>query len=49
MFRANVRLPDQIAGDLAAMSNVFTVGARGLDDLVRALRRGDACTAASRR
>ena len=35
MIRANVRLPDQIAGDLAAMSNVFTVGERGLSDLVR--------------
>jgi N-methylhydantoinase B len=35
MIRANVRLPDQIAGDLAAMSNVFTVGERGLADLVR--------------
>ncbi len=34
MFTANVRLPDQIAGDLAAMSNVFTVGRRGLDALV---------------
>ena len=35
MFTANVRLPDQIGGDLAAMSNVFTVGRRGLDALVR--------------
>ena len=35
MIRANVRLPDQIAGDLAAMRNVFTVGERGLSDLVR--------------
>ena len=35
MIRANVRLPDQIAGDLAAMSNVFTVGERGLSDLIR--------------
>lgn len=34
MFTANVRLPDQIAGDLSAMSNVFTVGRRGLDALV---------------
>lgn len=34
MFLANVRLPDQIAGDLAAMLNVFTVGRRGLDDLI---------------
>src|SRR6185295_15132178 len=32
---ANVRLPDQIAGDLAAMKNVFSVGERGLSDLVR--------------
>lgn len=35
MFRANVRLPDQIAGDLAAMANVFAVGRRGLDDLIK--------------
>jgi N-methylhydantoinase B len=34
MFLANVRLPDQIAGDLAAMTNVFEVGRRGLDALV---------------
>src|SRR5262249_44288032 len=34
MFTANVRLPDQIAGDLAAMSNVFGVGRRGLDNLI---------------
>lgn len=34
MFLANVRLPDQIAGDLAAMTNVFHVGRRGLDGLV---------------
>ncbi|HUN48842.1 MAG TPA: hydantoinase B/oxoprolinase family protein, partial [Stellaceae bacterium] len=34
MFTANVRLPDQIAGDLSAMSNVFAVGKRGLDALV---------------
>jgi N-methylhydantoinase B len=34
MFTANVRLPDQIAGDLAAMSNVFTVGERGLAALI---------------
>lgn len=34
MFTANVRLPDQIAGDLAAMSNVFNVGRRGLDNLI---------------
>ncbi len=35
MFTANVRLPDQIAGDLAAMANVFAVGRRGLDGLVK--------------
>jgi N-methylhydantoinase B len=34
MFRANVRLPVEIAGDLAAMSNVFSVGARGIEALV---------------
>ncbi|HSD00200.1 MAG TPA: hydantoinase B/oxoprolinase family protein [Casimicrobiaceae bacterium] len=34
MFRANTRLPDEIAGDLAAMMNVFAVGQRGLDQLV---------------
>ncbi|MDE1947829.1 MAG: hydantoinase B/oxoprolinase family protein [Burkholderiales bacterium] len=34
MFRANVRLPNEIAGDLAAMSNVFTVGTRGIEALV---------------
>lgn len=34
MVRANVRLPDQIAGDLAAMTNVFTLGRQGLDRLV---------------
>jgi N-methylhydantoinase B len=34
MFTANVRLPDQIAGDLSAMCNVFNVGRRGLDTLV---------------
>jgi len=34
MFTANVRLPEQIAGDLSAMSNVFTGGRRGLDDLI---------------
>jgi N-methylhydantoinase B len=45
MFRANVRLPDQIAGDLAAMANVFAVGRRGLDALVRRYGREtvDAC------
>jgi len=34
MITANVRLPQQIAGDLAAMINVFHVGRRGLDALV---------------
>jgi len=34
MFRANSRLPNEIAGDLSAMYNVFAVGKRGLDDLV---------------
>jgi N-methylhydantoinase B len=34
MFTGNVRLPDQIAGDLSAMCNVFTVGRRGLDTLI---------------
>ena len=34
MFTGNVRLPDQIAGDLSAMCNVFKVGRRGLDALV---------------
>ena len=35
MIRANVRLPDQITGDMMAMANVFAVGRRGLDGLVR--------------
>lgn len=35
MFLANVRLPEQIAGDLAAMTNVFQVGQRGLEALVK--------------
>jgi N-methylhydantoinase B len=35
MFLANVRLPGQIAGDLAAMTNVFDVGRRGLDDMMK--------------
>lgn len=35
MFTTNVRLPTQIEGDLFAMANVFTVGRRGLDSLVR--------------
>jgi N-methylhydantoinase B len=34
MFRANSRLPNEIAGDLSAMTNVFAVGKRGLDQLV---------------
>ena len=34
MFLANVRLPQQIGGDLAAMTGVFDVGRRGLDDLM---------------
>ncbi len=35
MFKANVRLPSEIAGDLAAMSNVFSVGTRGIEALVK--------------
>jgi len=35
MFRANVRLPVEIGGDLAAMSNVFSVGAKGIEALVQ--------------
>lgn len=35
MFTGNVRLPDQAAGDLSAMCNVFNVGRRGLDLLVQ--------------
>jgi N-methylhydantoinase B len=34
MFTANVRLPDDIAGDLSAMTNVFAIGRRGIDALV---------------
>ncbi len=34
MFTSNVRLPEQIAGDLSAMCNVFNVGRRGLDTLM---------------
>lgn len=41
MFTANVRLPEQITGDLAAMANVFSVGQRGLETLVA---RYDAAT-----
>ena len=33
MFLGNVRLPDQIAGDLSAMTNVFGIGRRGIDAL----------------
>ena len=35
MFKANVRLPNEIAGDLAAMSNVFSVGTRGIEALLK--------------
>jgi N-methylhydantoinase B len=35
MFRANVRLPDEITGDMMAMANVFAVGSRGIDALVK--------------
>jgi N-methylhydantoinase B len=35
MFTGNVRLPDQISGDLSAMCNVFNVGRRGLDMLLQ--------------
>ncbi|MEB0012342.1 hydantoinase B/oxoprolinase family protein [Glaciimonas sp. Gout2] len=35
MFKANVRLPSEIAGDLAAMSNTFSVGTRGIEALVK--------------
>ena len=35
LFRANVRLPDQIAGDLSAMTNVFKVGAERLDAVLQ--------------
>ena len=34
MITANVRLPEQLLGDLAAMINVFAIGRRGLDDLI---------------
>ena len=34
MITANVRLPEQLLGDLAAMINVFATGRRGLDDLI---------------
>ncbi len=35
MFRANVRLPNEITGDMMAMVNVFTVGTRGIEALVK--------------
>ena len=34
MITANVRMPQQLLGDLAAMTNVFNVGRRGLDALI---------------
>ncbi len=34
MITANVRLPQQLLGDLAAMTNVFNTGRKGLDTLV---------------
>ena len=34
LIKANVRLPRQLEGDLAAMMNVFTVGARGLQNQI---------------
>jgi N-methylhydantoinase B len=34
LITANSRLPHQIAGDLSAMVNVFSVGKRGLDALI---------------
>jgi len=34
MFTGNVRLPNEIAGDLKAMTNVFAIGRRGIDGLV---------------
>jgi N-methylhydantoinase B len=39
LITANVRLPRQIEGDLAAMMNVFNVGRRGLDALVASTAR----------
>ena len=35
MFTANVRLPKEISGDLSAMANVFSVGTRGIETLVK--------------
>jgi N-methylhydantoinase B len=40
LITANVRLPQQLLGDLEAMINVFNVGRRGLDDLIK--RYGEA-------
>lgn len=34
MFRANVRLPNEISGDLAAMLSVFGVASRGVERLI---------------
>jgi N-methylhydantoinase B len=34
MITANVRMPQQLLGDLAAMTNVFAIGRRGLDALI---------------
>ena len=34
LITANVRLPQQLKGDLAAMINVFAIGRRGLDALI---------------
>jgi N-methylhydantoinase B len=34
MLTANSRMPDQLLGDMAAMTNVFAVGRRGFDMLV---------------
>ncbi|MDP2084642.1 MAG: hydantoinase B/oxoprolinase family protein [Gemmobacter sp.] len=34
LITANVRLPEQLLGDLAAMINVFALGRRGLDSLI---------------
>ncbi len=34
LITANVRLPRQLEGDLAAMTNVFSVGRRGLEALI---------------
>lgn len=34
IITANSRMPDQLLGDMAAMTNVFAVGRRGLDALI---------------